>query len=706
MIEKFLQAIPRKSYNNFANVVLLLFFFSGLVLVPIAEDLDRRTDFRCSPSKEVTSRLDFVQLVCHSKYVEAYHLRISFGSLVLLNFVIILAFSIFYASWARVRVEKWDISTKKTEGKRRWENGNAGISLFYIYIVHLLLSRFLLLLLFAAVVFYPINVPTHFSCSWRHPPSDIPCVDVLAAKKMRLASVVATIDLVFAFFALAEVFYILHWKRRNQEFSAITDPEFISVYILARRENIGTIINQVRKSARVDTKFFITPIIRENRNGETAGKTPQNGQHNPDGPRDQIRQVEDIFEPIINLHSNTPVTPRRILIIGRPGIGKTALTKCFLQEWKKKTVDFWKGKLVIRVALRVFNHEKDKKLNLPTLFSYGDGVTPGAGKERLQDLYQFMVLHEKDVVVIFDGLDELDVDLDRCWQDEEEARSLGADDEMSVFSLYVKLVRRDFLPNVTIVTTARQTAEQLYQDLYFDKKLEILGYTEAEIVSFVKAFCRNKQRLSKEIWSVIKQSPELLDICYCPVSCYMVCLTLEQSIVFDKQETFALTMTEIYRRYIIIVLHEHQKLPRGKRKRKVGDIIEGKLPSELQNELIQLAKLAKMALGDKWCLQFQLSDEFSSLANCGLLEKVDKKRHLYSFPHPTIQEYLAAVYLFDDLENISKCLGSKMKLARWHVVLQFLACLMGNEIRQLRNQTLAALSSKKEDELIQIIYDA
>ena len=696
MLEKLLQAIPRKSYNNFANVVIILFFFFGLALVPVAEDLDRRTDFRCSPSKEITSLLDFVQLACRSKYVEAYQWKISLGSLVLLNFFLVLAFSILYASWASPRVKKHIILTQNTDCQRvgQWNVGNKEISLFYIYIAHLLLTRFLLLLIFALVVFYPINVPTNFSCPWRNPPIVIPCVDILAGKKMTLAKVVAIIDIVFAFFALAEVIYIFRWKRSNQEFSVINDPEFISVYILARRDNIGSIINNIRKSVRVGRNFFIKPVIQENKNEEYTEKMYENE------PRDQVYHMKDIFKPMRNVDCSMP---RRILIVGGPGMGKSALTKRILQDWMKK-VDFWKGKLVIRLAFRWFNHEKNKKLNLSTLFSYGNGVKTGA-VQGLEDVYRFITLNQEKVVVIFDGLHELDVNPKLCWQDEETTHNLGADDEMSIFALYVKLIRREFLPDVTVVTTTRRTGEELYQNLFFDRKVEILGFTEAEIEKFVDTFCHNKQKLKNEIWSTIKQSTELLNICYIPVSCNIVCSTLKQSIEFEKQGTSSLTMTEIYRRYIATVLHEHHKLFQGKGKRE-GYVVARRLPKQLQNDLLQHARIAKLALDNQWCLQFELDKDFLNLTKCGLLEKVnDKTRNIYSFLHLTIQEYLAAVYLFHDLENMSKCLGNKIKIARWHLVLQFLAGLIGNEICLLRNQPLDSSCTEKKDELVKIVCD-
>jgi GTPase SAR1 family protein len=526
----------------------------------------------------------------------------------------------------------------------------------------------------------------------------------MAAKKMNLAKAVAIIDVIFALFALVEVIYIFWWKRRNEEFGVIEDMEFCSVYILQRRQTIGSIINKIRDSQREGTNFFIKLMIQENRSDDDGQQRHEIYDVRLDKQlNDQINNIEDIFKPIKNQSTEIP---RRILIVGRPGIGKTALTKRILQKWKSKTVDFWKGKLFIRFAFRTFNHYRNQELNLSNLLSYGDRVTPGASGKRLQDLYQFIKLNQKKVILVFDGLDELDVDLERCWQEEEDTLN-ETELNMSIFSLYIKLIRRNFFPEVTIVTTTRRTAEEIYRDLNFDKKLEILGFTKANIKDYVMK-CTQYRKISKEIWGIIKRSAELLSICYIPVSCKIVCSTLKESIPFQKQGSVALTITEIYRRYITTMLYKHHKLFKGKRKGKDYILPETELPDQLKNDLSRLAKIAKLALDDKWNLVFKLDKDSSNLENCGLLVKEeDKYRHLYSFPHLTIQEYLAAVHISRDVDIMADFLSMNINVARWHLVVQFLAGLIGNEVRLLRGEKLEMdeLSREKKDKLVKIVYD-
>ena len=693
MLQKIYQQISHKSYNNFGNAVVLLFFLCGVVIIPIANGFDLTTKLHCSVPEEVTSSQDFVQLKCLSNYEALYHWKMSFGVLILFNFALVLLFSVFYASWAKSRIEIWEERTDTEAPKPKTVKLQTPTTIvFKSYLSHLLLSRVLLLLLFAGAIFYRIDFPTTFSCPWHRAPRTIPCVNIMAGKKVTLAKVIASIDVIFALFALLEVIYIFCWKRINEEFSVIQDMEFCSVYILEQRECIGSIFNKIRKSPKENVKFFKL-VIQEPRSKEEQ-ETQETGQERHetydvhlDKLENQIDKIVDIFKTIENQDTGLP---KRILIIGRPGVGKTSLTKRILREWGSITNNFWYGKLVLRLEFRKFNDEENKEQNLSSLFTYGDGVLA----QNEKDLYEFINLNQDKVVVIFDGLDELNVNQEKFRK--EKYRPLEDGKKMSVYSLYFRLIRGDFLPNVTIVTTTRRTGEALYRDFFdeFDRKLEILGFTKAEIETFVRQQISRKKR--EKVWKLIKESAELLNICYIPASCDIVCRTLKK---IGSQVDNSLTLTEIYRLHVAIMLCERHRSFKDERIEK-GYLFKPELPGKLQNDLIRLAKKAKSALDDEWSLAFELDKDSSSLKDCGLLEMVgDEDRSLYSFPHLTIQEYLAAVHIFYAVENLSECLGSKVEEARWHLVIQFIAGLIGRDLKR------KDLSSEKKDSLFGTVND-
>jgi hypothetical protein len=204
--------------------------------------------------------------------------------------------------------------------------------------------------------------------------------------------------------------------------------------------------------------------------------------------------------------------------VGRPGIGKTLLTKMLFYEWQQQKSEFWHGKLVILIRFRKFNKGET---SLRKMLRCSDGHNMSSA---FNYIYEYICWFPRNVILIFDGLDELKVN-DETLAEERTVNS--HDEDAHILLIFKQLVKGELLPGVTVLTTSRPTAEYIYrQDLEFDREVEILGFHEEQIKSYVETFCRNdKQNLSSEIWSLIQESPELLSLCYIPVNSYIVCLT-------------------------------------------------------------------------------------------------------------------------------------------------------------------------------------
>ena len=233
-----------------------------------------------------------------------------------------------------------------------------------------------------------------------------------------------------------------------------------------------------------------------------------------------LKKAEDLF---------TEYTcGRSVLVVGRPGIGKTLLTRRLFYQWQQQVSKFWHGKIVILIRFRAFNN---KQTSLREMLHLSEGLNMSTAD--FNNIYEYICLMPHNVILVFDGLDELKVD--DVPLDEEIAVN-SHNDVRHVFLIFKQLVEGKLLPGVTVLTTSRPTAEHIYKKLMFDTEVEILGFREEQIHEYVKNFCCNDVKKSSEIWSVIKTSPELLSLCYIPVNSYIVCLTLMESVEFDEDD--------------------------------------------------------------------------------------------------------------------------------------------------------------------------
>lgn len=221
-----------------------------------------------------------------------------------------------------------------------------------------------------------------------------------------------------------------------------------------------------------------------------------------------LEGTEDLFKP----KSKKGDTRKSVLVVGRPGIGKTLLTKKILYQWQQQSFKFWRGKLVILIRFRTFN-KADGNTSLREALRRSDGLD--VSLTDFNTIYEYICLMPSKAVLIFDGLDELKVH-EQCLTEENTVSSYNT--EMHVLLLFKQLVEGQLLPGATVLTTSRPTAEKVYQKLPFVRKVEILGFYEEQIQNYVEKFCTGDMKKSSEIWNLIKQSPELLSLCYIPVN--------------------------------------------------------------------------------------------------------------------------------------------------------------------------------------------
>ena len=727
--------IPRSTYNKFGFLCLAAFVSAGVVLIGIASDLDSKATLQCNPDKTLASDLStrkFIETQCLLKYAKKFHPSyLPLHNQLMVNFGLVYLLSLFYAYWMKDRVEIFvdtpSATTNNVEDKspllssisqaasdpkahRKFNR----FSVFMAYIMHLIFCRMIPLVVFAVLLLTSSNYPVKYDCSWpirtTNSPLDkflgrqsmnrstsVDCIYPVGSKMETVAVAVVTTNFLASTVALMEVVFLVwsSWKDDNIR----TDFEFCCVYILRKRKRIRKLIRKIREnmsenifelhddfggkclSRRKLEEMYINTLILEGRELYSTSRKRFKNRHekyeahfklSPNSIT--ITEAQKLFTPMSG-HE-----PKTILVVGRPGIGKTLLTKKLLYQWKKQKRDFLHDKLVMVIRFRDFNKTGGRtSLQEMLQHCYGFNVS----SIDFNHMFEYICLVPNKVVLIFDGLDELKVDHEAVTEE----IALKSPSKVShVIQIYRKLVEGELLPGITVLTTSRPTAEHIYQDLKFDREVELIGFDQKRIKDYVEKFCYTDKQKSSQIWNLIKPSPELLGLCYIPVDSYIVCLTLKESIEAEGLTNAPRTISELYKRAINILLFKHHREYKDKRTPK--NYITGRLPEQLQNDLNKLKEIAIQGMMEnKLIFECDDDDDVAKLSDCGLFNKLeDKRRNDFCFLHLTIQEFLAAQHVVDDMNNVESCLSEHIKNPQWHLVIQFVCGLVGDKMRELEKE--------------------
>ena len=412
---------------------------------------------------------------------------------------------------------------------------------------------------------------------------------------------------------------------------------------------------------------------------EDPDRGEQLKEYPPDAKDCEFAKPEDILD---EDHTN-------VLVVGRPGIGKTSLSTKMLRLWASGEAftgdEHYKAlfNVVFLVKFRRFND--GVRLSLRELLASAETV------QRLDDsVWEYVQNESTKVLLIFDGLDEYskkeEINTQEDYNDMEE--------QMPVSVLYNKLAAGELLRGASILSTTRPTAVKYVAHVDFQRTVEIRGFTSKNVEEYVEKFARaNGYPEAKEkIWGHIKSNINLFSLSYIPVNCFLICHCLLQSILCESSQ-LPTKMTDIYQMTVKMFLfnhmHDMEGLPRKElEKLKSTHMYEPfeNFPKKLQKILNSLGEIAFKGI-EEGRLLFE-SSEVSGLEDCGLLHKLPDLKPKWNYPrksqfcfiHLTVQEFFAAKNLVNTRtkRNIERFVRSYIKHGTWQVVLQFVAGLLNS----------------------------
>ena len=379
--------------------------------------------------------------------------------------------------------------------------------------------------------------------------------------------------------------------------------------------------------------------------------------------------------------------PKCILVEGAPGVGKSTFAWKLCRKWGK-------GKLLQQYKLVVLLRLRDKGVqaakSISDLFQYHNHQVQQAAVEEIQRT------GGKGVLLIFEGYDELP----------EQMRIEN--------SIFLDVITGRELPVATVLVTSRPWASEfLHRECkrYISKHIEIIGFTKANIQSYLESTTASDPSLLADLKKYISCYPHISSMMYVPLNAAIVVEVYRNS---RKDEMLVpKTMTELYSSLVrsLLIRHLLDHPVHGQKKRwRVHSYND--LPSDVHQQLCKLGKIAYEGL--LYGQQVTFSDLPEDLETLGLMQCIPElyadegAAVSYNFLHLSVQEYLAAFHLSQQPVEIKMkhyqkyCTGEDRQMNRhFQMVLRFLS-----GVRQFREYTNNTLCEKITFDILCWLFEA
>uniref|UniRef100_A0AAX7TCV5 B30.2/SPRY domain-containing protein n=1 Tax=Astatotilapia calliptera TaxID=8154 RepID=A0AAX7TCV5_ASTCA len=353
-----------------------------------------------------------------------------------------------------------------------------------------------------------------------------------------------------------------------------------------------------------------------------------------DALHDAPIRCQDIFK--ASPDQQRPI--RVVLTNGVAGVGKTFSVQKFTLDWAEG-LENQHVSVVVLLSFRELNLIRDEQYSLLELLHVFHPTLQKVSAEKLA---------VSQLLFIFDGLDESRLSLDFT------NRKLLSDvtQKSSVSQLLTNLIQGNLLPSALIWITSRPAAANQIPPTCVDRLTEVRGFTDAQKEEYFRRRFSDEE-LSSRIISHMKTSRSLHIMCSIPVFCWITATVLEHMLTTEQRGELPKTLTDMYSHFLLV------QTKRKKNKYHEGHETSPQELTEADREvLLKLGRLAFEHL-EKGNIMFYQED----LEQCGLdvteasvysgvcteifkKECVIFQKPVYCFVHLSIQEFLAAVYMF------------------------------------------------------------
>ena len=308
----------------------------------------------------------------------------------------------------------------------------------------------------------------------------------------------------------------------------------------------------------------------------------------------------------------------RVLVVGRPGSGKTTLVHRVSQDWGS-LLTLGGVRSLFLISLR--NFHSNPSIGLKELVRcYFDS------EEDASTICEYIEKHQGlGVCFILDGLDEYQPQVEDTYMD--------------------KLIKVHSLPQAIIIVASRPAAVAKYRS-HQKKCIEVLGFFKKQIQEYIDSYtfkCQNKCLALKQY---LIHHPSVHHMCYLPIQTAMICFLYDVG-----GDALPNTETKIYCEFTKHTIL--RALYRGKSQVKLQtlDCLQG----TARDNFLVICKLAfeKKKISEQFIEQGEIEgmrtegriEESLGLITIDLKAAISGFQNTYSFCHLTFQEFLAAYHI-------------------------------------------------------------
>uniref|UniRef100_A0A673AB42 NACHT, LRR and PYD domains-containing protein 3-like n=1 Tax=Sphaeramia orbicularis TaxID=375764 RepID=A0A673AB42_9TELE len=366
-------------------------------------------------------------------------------------------------------------------------------------------------------------------------------------------------------------------------------------------------------------------------------------------------RCQDIFKALPD--QQKPI--RVVLTNGVAGVGKTFSVLKFTLDWAEG-LENQDVSLVVLLSFRELNLVTDEQYSLLMLLHLFHPTLQKVTAEQISIC---------KLLFICDGLDEsrLSLDFHNCQVVSDVTQ------KSSVNILLTNLIKGNLLPSALIWITSRPAAANQIPPSCVDRVTEVRGFTTDDQKEEYFKKRSTDEDMSNKMISHIKTSRSLHIMCQIPVFCWISSTVLEHMLTSDQREELPKTLTDLYSHFIMVqTKRKNNKYEKGH---------ETSLEEMTKADMEVLLKLGRLAFEqlEKRNMMFYQED----LDQCGLdvtealvysgvcteifkRETVIFQKTIYCFVHLSVQEFLAAVYIYhcytsNNTEVLKRFMGDQDK---------------------------------------------